>query len=76
MLHNGCDQSNEKENNDSVVGYEEIMHHPVPAKFWMACSENSLGKEDVDDDYDDHTGIDENVRRNGDRNVVLMCTPY
>ena len=52
------------------------MHHPVPAKFWMACSENSLGKEDVDDDYDDHTGIDENVRRNGDRNVVLMCTPY
>lgn len=75
LLNNGCDQSDEEENNDSVVGDEEPMHYAVPTKLWMARSENSLRKEEVDNDYDNHACVDEDIRGNGDGNVILMCGP-
>ncbi len=75
LLGDTGDQSDEEEDDDGVVGDEEPVDESMPAKFWMASSENSLCEEDVDDDYNDHTGIDEYIRGNGDGNVILVCGP-
>ena len=74
-MDDACDEHDEGEDNEDVDADEGIVGDWVPAGVWVLGAENTLGKEDVDDEEKDNSCSGENLGSDGDADVGRVAGP-
>jgi hypothetical protein len=75
LLNNACDRGHQQEDNGEEKGREKVMRDPMPADDKIACPQDSLRKYEIDDNNNDHTRGEKDIRGDEDRDGGLMGGP-
>ena len=65
----------ERVQDDAVDDDEGIVERSMPAEMWMCSSENALDKEEVDNEQQDDSRIQEDLSGNDDVDIVVAGSP-
>ena len=74
-LDDGGDEGEETEDDDDIDGYESVVENGMPAGVGVRGPDYALGKEEVDDKEEQHSGGDEDVGRNRNLDIEWVDGP-
>jgi hypothetical protein len=75
-LHSTENKCYQNGNNRRIVEFESYREPLRPCPMGMACSDDALSKDQIDDKEQDNTSSDENLCCNSNVDVGLVSTPH